>query len=325
MRTGWKLRLTVPTVSVTLLLVLLTLPALAAPPISGMVYEGASAPGLALGSSRAEVEGAYGAPSYCQSITAGDFAYCTYNLSGQGQVNVRYRGADGGNANGTASDVAYNLTWYGMPDWVTTAGVATSLALSDPQAVAVAYPQADLVYNQFGSLYQLRDAALGIQVNWFYNPYTGTVNVQMGIFLTAGSPTPPPTPTATATATPTPEPTDPPQPTQTATPPEPPVPANTLIVADIDLFVTNSGRVYARVEVRDQDGGRVQGAAVSASWTLPGGELQPEAGSTRRSGLVQFRADNAGPGQYTLTIENIQKDGYSFAAGASVLSASIIR
>jgi hypothetical protein len=54
--------------------------ALAGPPTEGVVVEGVSVPAVALGFTRDEVEAAYGEPSYCQSITAGDFAFCTYNV-----------------------------------------------------------------------------------------------------------------------------------------------------------------------------------------------------------------------------------------------------
>ena len=50
-----------------------TLSALAAVPEFGTVIEGHNVPGVALGSTRAQVEAAYGDPTRCQSVeTAGD-------------------------------------------------------------------------------------------------------------------------------------------------------------------------------------------------------------------------------------------------------------
>ena len=53
---------------------LVTLPVQAAAPPDGLVFEGHSVPGLALGDSRAQVEPAYGPPLFCQSANQSGFA-----------------------------------------------------------------------------------------------------------------------------------------------------------------------------------------------------------------------------------------------------------
>lgn len=160
-------------------------------PTEGVVVEGTSVPGVELGFTRSEVEASYGAPDYCQSVSAGDLAYCTYNIP-EGQVSVRYEGPDGGDATASGDDVLYVAYWVRMSDWVTTAGINTDLALEDPDAVIAAYPDATVTYNQWG-IYSVRDAQLGIEVVWVAIPYPVlTVHVRMSIFEPIQEPPPPP-------------------------------------------------------------------------------------------------------------------------------------
>jgi hypothetical protein len=68
---------------------MMTLPALADAPAEGVVVEGQSVPGLALGASRAQVEAAYGAPVHCQDVeVGGDLAWCSYPAEGGSNVRV---------------------------------------------------------------------------------------------------------------------------------------------------------------------------------------------------------------------------------------------
>ena len=154
----------------------------AAIPLSGVVTEGESVPGIALGNTRADVAAAYGAPSFCQGPTQ-DF--CTYTITGTGSVNVRFRGAAGGAAVGTADDVLYNVSWSGNNDWVTTAGISTALALSNPAAVTNAYPEGEVTYNFQGNIFRVNDPKLGVQVKWNYNLYAGTVDTAISITAAA--------------------------------------------------------------------------------------------------------------------------------------------
>jgi len=171
-------------------LVLAAGPALSASgsvPLAGTVVEGSSVPGIALGATRAGVGVAYGPPSFCQGPVQ-DF--CTYTLAGTGSVNVRYRGSDGGAAAGTGADVLYNVSWSGYPQWVTTAGVTTALALSDPDAVTNAYPNGSVTYNFQNNIFRVSDPGSGIQVQWNYNLYAGTVDTSISVFA-ASRPQPP--------------------------------------------------------------------------------------------------------------------------------------
>ncbi len=155
--------------------------AFAGPPTEGLVVQGVSVPAVALGVTRDEVQAAYGEPSYYQSITTGDFAFCTYNVP-DGSVSVRYEGSDSGDATTSIDDGLYLVYWIGLGGWETTAGIDTALALQGSDAVVAASPNATVAYNDWG-IYSLRDAQLGIEVIWdrFFYPVP-SIRVRMFIF-----------------------------------------------------------------------------------------------------------------------------------------------
>jgi hypothetical protein len=312
-------------IGLCLILIPLTL-ALAAPPTAGTVVEGVSAPGVAMGDTRAEVNLSYGNPNFCQGPVQ-DF--CTYNITGLGSINVRYEGADGGPAANSDSDVLYNISFIGFPAWVTTAGISTELALADPNAVISAYPNANVIYNRFG-IYAVQDYDLGITVTWIRNFYTGTVHTQISILEGTG-PTPPPTPVPTATSVPTatPVPTIFPTatplptavPTRTPEPTQPP--GNDLVrVAEI-IMAYNSRNIRASVRVEDQNGISIGGALVSAVWTLPDGTPVSLAAATRPNGRATFSEVHKS-GLHTFTVNDISIDGYSFDPDNSQLTETIL-
>jgi len=291
--------------STTLLMTLLVsafaaTPAFAAAPGTGTVYEGVSIPGAQLGNTRAEVEMSFGAPSYCQSVeVGGDMAYCTFTVEGGGQVDVRYRGADGGNASNLPDDVAYHFRWSQPVDgWTTTAGVNTSLAINDPDAAIAAYPDAEVIYNPtFGNIESIEDKSLGILIDYHFAYLSGTLSVSMAISY----PTSPP-------------------------PPPPPPPDDELIhVTGIDLTVKKKN-VNATVNVQDEQGANVSGAVVSATWTLPNGSSVSVSGQTDSQGNVSFaQQKERRRGTYTLTINTVTLDGSVFDEENSVLSNSIYK
>ncbi len=271
------------------------LPVLAAAPSVGLVVEGDSVPAAALRFTRAQVEASYGEPQWCQSVEqAGDFAFCSFPVEGGGQVDVRYRGADGGNAANAPDDVAYNIRWHEqVSGWTTTAGVNTTLAASDPQAVVEAYPDAEVTYNQFGDLYLVVDHEQGIEVKWSLDFYTGTTHVSMAIFF----------------------------------PRTPPPPEEQLTrVTDLDLTaVKKKGQrtVIALVRVQNDDGLAAGGATVLATWVDPDGATQAVQDLTSSSGYAYFEIKNASRGTYTLIIDDVVLDDHRFDRENSILSASI--
>ena len=162
---------------------LLCMSAQADAPAEGVVTEGVSVPGIELGSPRALVDEVYGSPRYCQSVSYGDRASCTYGVTGGGQVNVRYFGAEGGNAGNSPYDVVHSVTWYTGVDWVTTAGVTADMALNNPDELPLRYPNADVTYHHFtGQVFRVADYESGISITRWFNFYTGRTSVYMQIF-----------------------------------------------------------------------------------------------------------------------------------------------
>ena len=282
-----------------LIVALTAVPVLAAAPGTGVVVEGVSIPGAELGFSRAQVEASFGAPKFCQSVeVGGDMASCSFDVDSGGQVDVRYRGADGGSASNSPDDVAYNFRWsQAAGGWTTTAGVNTTLAIQDPDAAIAAYPNATVIYNPlFGNIESIEDRSLGILIDYHFNYLSGTLSVSMAISYPAGSPPPPP-------------------------PPE----ELFVHVSAIDLAASKRN-ITATVQVLDELDQAAAGATVQATWTLPNGSRQSVSGQTNGSGAVVLKLNNARRrGIYTLRIDDVLLDGFNFDAGNSVLSASITK
>lgn len=265
------------------------------PPVEGIVVEGVSVPGIALGFTRAQVENSYGEPQWCQSNgNPGNQAYCSFPVIGGGQVNIHYRGADGGIANGTSDDVAFKVEWTeAVSGWTTTAGINTTIARENPGDVINAYPNAQVVYNQFGSIYSVIDYPQGIEVLWIPNFYTGEIQVQMAIFYPL---------------------------------PDPPTTENYARVVSITLTtkrIRGKRQVEGFVKVVDDENNSVQGANVIAHWTFPNGDTQAVEGETSHTGNASFKIINIPRGRYSLTIEDIELEGYTFDSDNSILNKII--
>ena len=166
-----------------LVLLLTGIVANAAAPREGIVQEGIGVPGVQLGATRAQVEANYGAPGFCQSIQSGDYAVCTFPVTGGGQVNIRYTGPQGGNASHSPYDVVRHIQWYPGVNWVTTAGITADLALNDPETLLQAYPNAEVTYHSFtGQIYSVIDKQLGFSVIRWYNFYSGQTSAYLSIY-----------------------------------------------------------------------------------------------------------------------------------------------
>ncbi len=267
-------------------------------PADGLVIEGVSVPGVALGDTRAQVEDAWGDPKSCQSgATAGDRASCSFPVIGGGQVDVGYRGADGGGASNSPDDVVSSIRWYeAVSGWITTAGVTTTLAKQNPEAVVAAYPDARVTYTSWGTIYSVMAYEEGIGVLWAPNFYRGTTHVHMWIFAPR------------------------------AAPPEPPEPELLTRVTDIDLTATKvkgKREIRALVRVQNERSLAAGGATVFARWSNPDGTTQAVEDATSSSGYAYFEIIGAPRGTYTLTVEDVVLDGYEFDRDNSVLIKSI--
>jgi len=272
---------------------------LAAVPEFGTVIEGHSVPDVALGSTREQVEAAYGEPTYCQSVqTPGDAASCTWILGdyiGQGgdvqsQVKTGYRGPDGGGASNDPNDVVTGISWYGMDGWFTTTGVNALFAVNNQDAVIDLYPDAVVIDEALFSTY-LTAYEEGFSVSWNTDYLSGFTSVRMSIF----------------------EPRDPPPPREPS-----------VLVSEINMGV-NKRLVIGEVRVLNDLNWNVPGAEVHATWTLPDGTTRAALGTTDSFGLVAFVVNKARKGAYTLTIDDVLVEDHPFDIENSVLSASIVK
>ena len=257
--------------------------ALAAAPGEGVVFEGVSVPGVALGDTRAQVEAAYGSPYYC---SGSELSLCQFYAEGGGTVLMLYHGPDGGYATGSPDDFVYYIRWYqAVSGWVTTAGVNTTLAYNDMEAVLAAYPNATISHPSLLDT-SIDDPALGIHINYHTSYPNGTTSVWMAISFPA-----------------------PPQ-------------EHFVRVTTLDLWAVKRN-VYARAQLHDDLNVRSPGASVFATWTLADGSQIPVNGITDSIGFVYFNLDRVRRGTITFTIDDVVYEGFTFDAENSVLEASI--
>ena len=289
------------TAMVVLSSLLIAVPASAAAPASGTVFEGDSVPGLAIGDTRAEAEASYGAPEACQDFTGSNPPAldneCRFPVEGGETVTVYFEAADGGLSQGTATDVVNRISWNQLvPGWTTTAGVNTALALDDPDAVIAAYPDAYVIYNTlFGNVEYVSDTSLGITIDYVYMFYVGKVAVYMSIYEPYESSPPPP-------------------------------PEQVIKVNAVDLYankIKGNRTVDGFVLVRDQTGYGAEGATVTATWTFPDGTTREVSDATSNDGWARFNLSRVKNGYYTLTVDKVVLDGYRFDSEASVLSGTV--
>jgi hypothetical protein len=157
-------------------------PAFASAPPSGNAIEGVSVPGLTLGASRAEVEKSYGEPDACQSgAHQHDRAICVYTTA-EGMIEVSYRSGKGRDPKGNAKDAVAGIGWTGQPEWMTSRGISTANALSNPQGVIDAYPGAAVTRFEDGSPQRLVDGSLGVEVDWKPVGTGDSLSVEIRIF-----------------------------------------------------------------------------------------------------------------------------------------------
>ena len=278
---------------------LATLTAWAAVPEHGTVIEGHGVPGVALGTTRAQVEAAYGEPTRCESgQTAGDGTYCVWVLEdyiGQGgdvrsQVGTSFHGPDGGYASDSPNDIVSRVSWYGMDGWYTSTGVNALFAVDYQDEVIELYP-GGIVFHQ--SLFDTHLTAYeeGFSVSWHTEYLTGYTSVRMSVF----------------------EPRDPPPPRE---------PSVNVSEITMDLY---KRQVFGKVRVLNDLNWKVRGAEVYATWTLPDGTTRAVAGVTDSFGLAVFEVNKARKGSYTLTIDDVVVEDHPFDVENSMLSAGIFK
>lgn len=271
-----------------------TIQASADAPAQGTVVEGVSVPGVKLGNTRARVEATYGGPVHCQDVeVGGDLAWCSYPAEGGSNVSVWYQGADGRYASNSPDDTVYRIQWpQALSGWVTTAGINTELAFDDRQAVAEAYPNAEVTYNNSGNIIQVEDLQLGIRVRWSEPVYIfpgGTVS--MDIFTPA------------------------------ATLPE----GSSIHVTSIDVTgekIKSQRPVRVSVLVQGEQGQPVYGATVVGTWTYPGGAMDSVKDVTSFTGYAFFGLYDARTKTWNFTVDDVLLDGHPLDRANSTLSVT---
>jgi hypothetical protein len=273
------------------------IPVLALAPAEGIVYEGVSVPGIALGDSRVAVEASVGPPSYCRSNNdPPTMDSCRFDVEGGGWVNVRYLGADGGPATGSPYDVVARIQWSeDVAGWVTSAGISIPMIKFDRQLAMDTYPNAVLFYNDFGALIRLTDYDQGITITWD----------AVYIFFSASMSIFEPYPYV------------------------PPPPPDYIRVPEIDMQATRH-TVTATVLVVDDKDQPVEGAGISGFWVYPVNKNNNTtlffSGTTDTDGKVTFKiGDKARPGTYRINIESVSKEGYVFDQNNSVLVETLFK
>ncbi len=71
----------------------------------------------------------------------------------------------------------------------------------------------------------------------------------------------------------------------------------------------------ARVPIWDEDMNPIPGAEVTAQWELPNGQLKVRTQLTRPNGAAVFPWGSRQEGTYTITVLDVQKDGYEYDPG----------
>jgi hypothetical protein len=285
-------RMTILVVVLSSLLV--ALPVLADAPAQGVVVEGVSVPGIALGDTRAEVAESIGPPIHCHSNNdPPTMESCRFDVEGGGWVDVRYQGPNGGDATNSPDDVVGNISWGGEEvGWVTTAGITTELAKYDKQAAVDAYPNAILTYDSVRRLVRLTEPDLGISISWnhAYIFYT----VSMSVFE----------------------------------PFIPPPPPDMIHVHSVDMSYTRRS-VTAKVLVHDEAHQPVEGAVVGVFWVYPVNRNNNTSfftdATTAADGYATFRIDKARPGDYRITVTHVVKEDYEWDSDYGPLVGTITK
>lgn len=257
----------------------LVAPAYARAPEEGMVVEGLRAPKMWLGDSRKGVLEAYGKPTCSGSSDPLGTSACSWGWqSRSGIVIANFRGLNGGPALGRGDDVIESIMWERLPEWYTTAGINTQLALEEMDMVASAYPAGEVYITPEGTMV-LQDQVTGIQVEWFNDPVTGAKSTRMAIFF----------PTSRSGR------------------------GAKAHAADVSVLRFDDAEV-ATVLVEDEEGRGVAGALVSGTWSSPREQIEASA-VTDGSGRATLRISTQYGGGHQFTVGSVDSQGLTSRSG----------
>jgi len=97
-------------------------------------------------------------------------------------IAVTYRTSKGRDPKGGSKDVVVAISWSGQPDWMTSRGISTANALSNPQGVIDAYPGALVSRFEDGRPKTVLDDSVGIEIDWKEPATGGDLTVEIRIF-----------------------------------------------------------------------------------------------------------------------------------------------
>jgi hypothetical protein len=86
-------------------------------------------------------------------------------------------------------------------------------------------------------------------------------------------------------------------------------------------FSENNRVVKARLTVEDETGSRIPGATVTATWTRPDGTTAAQTVTANKWGRARFKVRKTGAGQYTIAINDIVADGFTYDPDGGITSA----
>ncbi len=97
---------------------------------------------------------------------------------------------------------------------------------------------------------------------------------------------------------------------------------SSVIDLKAELFRKNTVNIAGTVTVVDENGIRLAGADVIATWLLPNGKTSNQLSVTDRTGKARFSVTNK-RGTYKLTIDSLSMKGFTFDSVNSMMSKSI--
>jgi hypothetical protein len=98
----------------------------------------------------------------------------------------------------------------------------------------------------------------------------------------------------------------------------------TLDAVSLSARVRRKGAtVTAKITVVDDQNAAIDGALVSATWSVPKGSSVAAVADTNNEGEAKLRVSE-GLGTYTIVVNNVEKDGYQFAPEGVELTYSIV-
>jgi hypothetical protein len=105
---------------------------------------------------------------------------------------------------------------------------------------------------------------------------------------------------------------------------DPPPAGCTVACASVSAidFSEKSRVVKARLTIEDETGARLPGATVTATWTRPDGTTVAKTATANKWGRARLKVRKTGAGQYTIVVDDIVADGFTYDPEGGITTAS---